>query len=42
VEGVRLAVVDVEAGGGMVQRRGSLDEAVRAVVDEAGCEVAAA
>jgi copper chaperone CopZ len=35
-------VVDLEAGRVTVQGQGFSDDAVRAVVDEAGCEVAAA
>jgi hypothetical protein len=42
VEGVGLVVVEVEAGGVTVPGQGFLDEAVWAVVEEAGYEVVAA
>jgi copper chaperone CopZ len=42
VEGVTAVIVDLEAGHVMVHGQGFSDEAVRAVVGEAGHEVVAA
>ena len=42
VDGVTVAVVDLDAGRVGVQRQGFSDEAVRAAVDEAGYEVVGA
>jgi copper chaperone len=42
VDGVRVVVVDLEAGRVTLQRQGLSVEAVRAAVDEAGYEVGGA